>query len=142
MRLSKTITLDDGRFVTVQELRVKDIRQLLSGFTDLDKINVMELLGPRFSEIAALVSPFIIFPKGESLDDLCGSELQAVIDAVKEVNATFLTLAGLKPVPSTALMASPSAPVPSAPLGERSLSEAEAILTEPASSSSNEDTQE
>jgi hypothetical protein len=97
MRNSKTINLDENRVITVQELRVKDIRQLLSGFTDLDKIDVNTLLGPRFAEIAALVTPFIVFPECESIDDLTGSELQLVIDGFKQVNSPFLILAGLEP---------------------------------------------
>ena len=97
MRNSKTINLDENRVITVQELRVKDVRQLLSGFTDLDKLNISALLGPRFAEISALVKPFMTFPEGESIDDLCGSELQLVIDGFKAVNIPFLILAGLDP---------------------------------------------
>jgi hypothetical protein len=97
MRNSKTINLDENRVITVQELRVKDIRKMLSGFTDLDNIDVNALLGPRFAEISALVAPFMTFPEGETIDDLCGSELQLVIDGFKAVNKPFLILAGLEP---------------------------------------------
>ena len=97
MRNSTVIMLDDNRRVEVQELRVKDIRKIISGFTDLDKIDVMALLGPRFAEIAGLIEPFIAFPEGEGIDDLTGSELQLVIDGFKQVNIPFLILAGLAP---------------------------------------------
>ena len=105
MRNSKTINLDENRVITVQELRVKDVRQLISGFTDLDKLNVNALLGLRFAEIAALVKPFMTFPEGESIDDLTGSELQLVIEGFKQVNSPFLILAGLEPAPSAPLRA-------------------------------------
>jgi hypothetical protein len=97
MRNSTVILLDENRVVTVQELRVKDIRKIISGFTDLDKIDVMALLGPRFSEIAALIEPFIEFPDNEGIDDLTGSELKQVIEGFKQVNIPFLILAGLAP---------------------------------------------
>ena len=97
MRNSTVIVLDENRLVTVQELRVKDIRKIVSGFTDLDKIDVMALLGPRFNEISALIEPFIDFPEGEGIDDMTGSELKLVIDGFKQVNIPFLILAGLAP---------------------------------------------
>lgn len=97
MRNSNVILLDEDRVVTIKELRVKDVRQLLSGFTDLDKLDMSVLLGKRFGEISKLIEPFVDFPKGESIDDLTGSELQQVIDGIKSVNNSFLILAGLEP---------------------------------------------
>lgn len=97
MRHTKTISLYDNRAVMVKELRVKDVRQLLAGFNTLENIDIKALLGPRFTEISELVAPFINFPKGETLDDLTGSELQLVLDGFMEVNANFLTLAGMAP---------------------------------------------
>jgi hypothetical protein len=97
MRHVNVIMLDENRTVTVQELRVKDVRQLLSRVTDLDKLDMTALLGQRFTELSKLLEPFIEFPQGESLDDLCGSELQQVLDGFKQVNAPFLILAGLEP---------------------------------------------
>ena len=98
MRNANIIMLDENRVVTVQELRVKDVRQLLSGFTDLDKLDMAALLGKRFGEISKLIEPFIEFPEGETIDDLSGSELQQVIDGFKQVNIPFLILAGLERV--------------------------------------------
>jgi len=97
MRNEKVISLDENRTITVQELRVKDVRQLLSGFTDLDKLDMASLLGERFGRISKLIEPFIEFPDGETIDDLSGSELQQVIDGFKAVNKPFLILAGLEP---------------------------------------------
>lgn len=96
MRNSNVIMLDENRNVTVQELRVKDVRQLLSGFTDLDKLDMGALLGKRFEEISKLIEPFIEFPPDETIDDLSGSELQEVIDGFRQVNLPFLILAGLE----------------------------------------------
>ena len=105
MRNEKIITLDENRTITVQELRVKDVRQLLSGFTDLDKLDMASLLGERFGGISKLIEPFIEFPEGETIDDLSGSELQQVIDGFKQVNIPFLILAGLERAHSTPLTA-------------------------------------
>jgi hypothetical protein len=95
MRNSTFVKLDDNRIVTIQELRVKDVRQLLSGFTDLDKIDVAQLLGNRFAEISSLLEPFIGFPENETIEDLSGSELQEVINGFKQVNIPFLIMAGI-----------------------------------------------
>lgn len=97
MRHSKTIPLDENRAISVHELRVKDVRTLLAGFNDISKVDVTQVIGERFAEISGLVEPLLTFPAGESLDDLTGSELEAVIEAFKEVNQPFLTLAGLGP---------------------------------------------
>ena len=97
MRNSNVITLDEDRVVTVKELRVSDVRRCLSGFTDLDKLDMSVLLGKRFHEISKLLEPFIEFPSGESIDDLSGSELMQVIEEFKRVNNPFLILAGLEP---------------------------------------------
>ena len=68
----------------------------MAGFTDLDKLAIKDLLGPRFAEISTLLAPFIAFPEGESIDDLTGSEIDQIVEALKEVNKSFLILAGLQ----------------------------------------------
>jgi hypothetical protein len=119
MRNSKIITLDENRTVTVKELRVREVRNLLAGFTDLDKLDAAALFGPHFAEISALLEPFIIFPSGESLDDLSGSELTLVIDGLKKVNHDFLVLAGMTVIEGSVV-----------PVGE--IEQTEYNLTEPA----------
>lgn len=95
MRHSKTIPLDDTRAATVHELRVKDIRQLIGKFSGLSALPVQELLTDKFHEAAELLKDCVTLPKGETLDDLTGSELETIAEGFKEVNAGFLRLAGL-----------------------------------------------
>lgn len=121
MQHSKLIKLDDARAVTVKELKTRDVRRLLSSFTDLSTLDVVDAFGERFLEVSGLISAYIEFPEGEDIDDLTGSELIAVLDGLKEVNRSFLELAGMAP-PAEIL------PIPSV------------TSTEPASSSLSEDT--
>lgn len=97
MRHCKTIVLNGTRTVTVKELRVKDVRRLLAGFKNFQDWQFAELCGDRFGEVSALLDGCISWPDGEGLDDLTASELQQVVEGLKEVNRYFLDLAGLLP---------------------------------------------
>lgn len=99
MRLQKSVSLDDNRSVTVLELRVKDARNLMTQARRLDKLPVRELLTDRFHEICELLSACLEFSDDTTLDDLTFSEVNAVKDAMLEVNAAFLGLMALTGVP-------------------------------------------
>lgn len=92
MRLSKVVPLDEQRSVTVTELRVKDVRNLVAQYKALDGLKIADLLGGRFDELVALLPGCLAFPEGESLNDLSGSEMMMVAGALLEVNAAFLSL--------------------------------------------------
>lgn len=109
MRLQKVIRLDDKRSVTLNELRVKDARHLMAQAKNLEQLEIRMLLSERFDEVASLLGDCVQCPKGETLDDLSFSEVQALKDAFLEVNAAFLDLLGLaslfKTIPSPDLTA-------------------------------------
>lgn len=93
MRNSKTIPLaGDGRFATVQELRVKDARRLIG---NLGSSSMPDLLGDKFPEAVALLGDCVQLPQGESFDDFSLKEAKAVMDAFLEVNGDFFDLLGL-----------------------------------------------
>lgn len=96
MRHSKTIELSEGRLATVQELRVSEVRHLVSKFSDLANVDLKVMLFDRFAELSELTKQLLALPEGESIDDLTGSEIFAIVEAVLEVNRPFLALAGLE----------------------------------------------
>nr|WP_319491803.1 phage tail assembly protein [uncultured Desulfobacter sp.] len=80
MRKTKSIKIDDLE-ITLKELRVKDIRQILNRLSDLSGVeDAMELL-PMVTDLPA-----------EKLEEMAPSELNQVWEAAKEVNAFFLSL--------------------------------------------------
>ena len=95
MKLRKVVALDANRSATVHELTVKQVRHLVSQFSTLTAKPLHDLLGDKFAEAGALLNDCIDLPPGESLDDLTGSEIEALSEAFKEVNAAFLRLAGM-----------------------------------------------
>ena len=80
MRQTKSIKIDDLE-ITVKELRVKDIRQMLDSLSDISGVeHALELL------------PMVTDLPPEKLDDMAPSELNQVWEAAREVNAFFLGL--------------------------------------------------
>ena len=80
MRKTKSIKIDDIE-ITVKELRVKDIRQIMNSLSDINDIqNAIELL-PMVTDLPA-----------EKIEEMAPSELSQVWDAAKEVNAFFLSM--------------------------------------------------
>jgi len=80
MPKTKTIKIDDHK-ITVKELRVKDIRQLIEKAEDLDKgFEHMKEILPLATDLSL-----------EKLDNMAPSELKTLWDAFKEVNAVFST---------------------------------------------------
>lgn len=81
MRKTKVVKIDD-REITVKELRVKDIRQLIEKADELDKgFEQMEGMLPLATDLSL-----------KKLEDLAPSELTILWDAFKEVNAVFFDL--------------------------------------------------
>jgi hypothetical protein len=71
----------DGLEITVKELRVKDIRQIVGRISDVSELDqAMELL------------PLLTDLPPEKIDDLAPSELNDIWEAAREVNAFFLSL--------------------------------------------------
>lgn len=83
MRKSKTIKIDD-REITVKELRVKDVRQLLE-MSEANEDDVMVLIDKFL--------PVVTDIKSEDMEAMAPSELKILWDAFKEVNADFLVMA-------------------------------------------------
>lgn len=80
MRKTKSIKIDDLE-ITVKELRVKDIRQMLDSLSDISGIEqALELL------------PMVTDLQAEKLEEMAPSELNQVWEAAKEVNAFFLSV--------------------------------------------------
>ncbi|SDU38279.1 phage tail assembly protein [Desulfobacula phenolica] len=80
MRKTKSIKIDDLE-ITVKELRVKDIRQIMDNMSDFSGMDqALELL-PLVTDLTA-----------EKLDDMAPSEINQIWEAVREVNAFFLNL--------------------------------------------------
>ena len=81
MRKIKTIKIDDKEII-VKELRVKEIRDMLS---KSEKIKGAD-------DIFAML-PACVNVKTAELDEYAPSELQLIYDAFREVNAVFFGLA-------------------------------------------------
>ena len=81
MRQTKTIKIDE-REITVKELRVKDIRQLIEKAEDLDKgFEQMEGMLPLATNLSL-----------SQLEDMAPSELKKVWESFREVNAVFFDM--------------------------------------------------
>jgi len=83
MRKIKIIKIDD-REITVKELRVKDVREILligEGLEDGDILKNIEKLLPYAADI-----------KPEELECMAPSEIKMLWEGFKEVNAVFLAV--------------------------------------------------
>jgi hypothetical protein len=95
MRHEKSIVLSEGRTVTVRELRLKDVRRLVQEMKAFAALDISTLFGERFDELLSLSGELVSMPNGETAEDLSLSELEQVLEAMKEVNASFLAKMGL-----------------------------------------------
>lgn len=110
MRHHKTLDLDPGRLVTVQELRVGDVRQILAAMTpEMVKRPLPELVRHHLPELLTLLGDSLKLPDSMTIDDLSLSECRAIADAWWELHKDFfaplLALARANPstmTPSTA----------------------------------------
>lgn len=80
MRKRETLKIDD-REITVHELRVKDWRKVLSGLEESDAGD----LSSRLEELLPLATDLTL----EQMDEMAPSELEAVWEKFREVNASF-----------------------------------------------------
>lgn len=79
MRNQKTLSLEPGRDVTVRELRVRDMRQILSVLTpEQTQRPLPELLREHLPDLLALLGDSLTLPPDELLDDLSLSECEAI----------------------------------------------------------------
>jgi hypothetical protein len=82
MRKIKSFKIDDKE-LTVKELRVRDILQILNGTDgDVDIISQLESLMPKIVDGLSF----------EELIDFAPSEIQQIVEVMKEVNDDFLAL--------------------------------------------------
>lgn len=89
MRKHEVIEID-GRKITVSELKVKDILSLIQGEDGkLGAVTVSDVI-----RRAKDVTPLAVDCPPEELQDLAPSELEAVWEAFKRVNAVFFRGAG------------------------------------------------
>jgi len=84
MRKHKTIKVDDNE-ITVHELRVRDIRQLMDIGDDMEG----KPLADAIPEALKLCTDL----PADRLEDMAPSEIQTVWEAFREVNAVFFDLA-------------------------------------------------
>lgn len=82
MRKSKTIKIDD-REITVKELRVKDVRQLLE-MSEANEDDIMALIDKFL--------PIVTDIKSKDMEAMAPSELKILWETFKEVNADFLEM--------------------------------------------------
>ncbi|MCF7964216.1 MAG: hypothetical protein K9L79_01615 [Methylobacter tundripaludum] len=99
MRRQTLLYLDDNRSVIVKELHVRTARNMMEQAEKLAQVDIIDLLTNRFSEVLDLLGDCVQMPPNETLDDLTGSELIEVKEALLEVNASFLDLLGLVAAP-------------------------------------------
>lgn len=85
MRKSKNIKIDDKE-ITVKELRVKDILEIFNtiGQEGIENLgNQIQIFLPMFTKDVSL----------EDLESMSPSEINQIVEALKEVNSDFLSLA-------------------------------------------------
>lgn len=95
MRNEKVIKLGNKRVATVRELRLKDVRRLVGEMNNFSSLQVTDLLGEQFDRILELAGDLVVMPEGETAEDLTLSEVELVIEAMQEVNASFLQRIGV-----------------------------------------------
>jgi hypothetical protein len=90
MRKIKTIMIDE-REITVKELTVADVRDLLENVTNKTEINTIDLLfGDSVPSEAIEKSTGIKIKKLEN--DFSPSEIKTLVEAVEEVNPFFVAM--------------------------------------------------
>lgn len=103
--------------LTVSELRVRDIRKLVSHFKSMGDVDIASLFGDDFDQVASLLDGCIEFKSASvDIDDLSFGEAEAIFEAFQEVNPAFfkrlaalgLGLSVLPAAPETSTAAAPS----------------------------------
>jgi len=94
-RLTKTISVNNKN-ITVQELSVRDIKEIWKDLTTPPEVDDSGIIAPLFTNQEFLMTNWKRCVQGMDLteiDDLTPSELQEIYDAFKEVNQIFFDLA-------------------------------------------------
>ena len=86
MRKTKVIKIDDQE-ITVKELRVKDIRQIITGISKIEDESDNFL----FEEIKTFI-PLLTDLDIEKIEELAPSELTTIMETIKEVNEDFFLI--------------------------------------------------
>lgn len=81
MRKEEQVRIDDKTIVVIQELRIIEIKQLIA---DFGKITMGEFLDKACKAIFGMES--------EKFLNYCPSEIQALLEAAKRVNQSFLAI--------------------------------------------------
>jgi hypothetical protein len=113
MRTHNTLDLDPGRAVTIRELRVRDVRQILAVLTpEQTQRPLPELLREHLPDLLALVGDSLTLPADECLDDLSLSECDLIGRAWWELHQRFFAplLALVKAARDNAPSATSTAP--------------------------------
>lgn len=95
MRHHRTLDLDPGRRVTVHELRVSDVRQLLPLLSDPTVLArpLPELLHAHLPDLMGVIGDNLTLPPGVVLDELTLSECEAIGAAWWELHRDFFLCA-------------------------------------------------
>lgn len=97
MRLSKSVELGEGRTAVVHELRVRDVRALLTLLPDqatrgMDADALLGALQSHLPDLLRLCGDTLTLPPDTSLDDLALSEVQALGAVWWELHRDFFEL--------------------------------------------------
>ena len=88
----KLVEFDDFT-VTVKELNVRAVKTIVTSMKELfegDNVNVQEILTDRLNEVLLLAEDLLEFSKEKDVLDLYFSEIDVLVPAIIEVNASFL----------------------------------------------------
>ncbi len=91
MRNQQSIDLGDSGIATVRELRVRDVRLILTQLQDADwrQADLAALARERLPDLLALAGDSLTLPEGLALDDLTLSECEAIGRAWWELHQRF-----------------------------------------------------
>lgn len=90
MRQHHTVELEAGRRAIVRELRVRDMRHIMSIITN-DELTrpVTDILRSHLPELLTLLDDSLQLPEGEVIDDLSLSECETIGRAWWELHRAF-----------------------------------------------------
>ncbi|MBV5310823.1 hypothetical protein [Chromatium okenii] len=111
MRNEKTIELDANRLVVIRELRVKDVRQILTIFTpEKAQQSIPDLVRTHLPDFISLTTDSLALPDGETIDDLTLSECEEIGRAWWDMHSRFFAplLAVVKEQGNAAISTAPA----------------------------------
>lgn len=90
MRIEKTLELEPSRLVVIRELRVKDVRQLLTLFhPEKAQHSIPDLVRNHLPDFISLTTDSLTLPEGETIDDLTLSECEEIGRAWWDMHSRF-----------------------------------------------------